>query len=1331
MKRTLRLGKKMTKSLTKVTLRASLLGACVLATGACNSFDTKREASPKGTLGDDLYGVMCDRVGASSLPEDIAGDSYRSVCHYDASGKYGDKVDEKLLPPPGKGDAADRKLALAKLDAMVSHRSDLVRAFNAAFPDIKIADTQHKGEKIRLHDALMDFSQRLAPLYDENPYIKNTDPLIPATTRALGRLFDKLGGHDKPEKGVDPAEAVLKAMQSMTARKGYRPFNVALGAIRPALAYPELRALTNASLKVLGPTGVASPELQQLLAAAKEEMLTSRPLVSKLPTLILDKDLDQPSRPRTNLEVLRKVMLTQSNAFAASASDPSRYIAARDSRGFVVPVGNAPGVPGTVPSPFVDMDGDGYADVDAFGRFVDANSTPLKLQTPFAIPGVVGTGAVDAFGRPTTAVYEYIDTSRTTLAAIGRHLVPLLDSTKLAQGADAWEQEHETLMYAMAGSYLLYGAREEAQYDYAGEMAGEANPIKTSDASCPGCFKYNRFKGEDSPIADLAHAAGQVLADKDSDALLLGVIDLVQNHEQEVTRLVGALLKIRAIAAQHDAMANNGEEPFASLDYKVPIWDEMATILVRIVQRPGLTAQLLGALADPAIVTPKDGARHNGDTMASFFKHKDFFTYDSTNLNGPAVNFTVGGSSTVDPQTNVDRKSPLTGDNRSIMQRSFQVIHDANRAVLCNKQGAEVATSFGVDWPIIGSDYDECELFRMDNAATFYLDTLLPLTHPKHGQMPLNPSTGLSTLLDLGDYLGLNVPTILQGSSGINGLTVDCQFASAPAGCATPQAINRLLYFGAATEVYTMPDLDTNGANSQTNKFVSKMLNAASTIVCPVDNAGQNICADTSGLYRTRDFGTMFAWERLGYYYYLQPIVRVFADQGCTPDESSCDVTNIEGEQIFVDLIDTFWRNWPGTEHGSECNNHATAATNELYCSEAGVNKYEPILADAMVTDLIPALNDFAVAATQLSSITVARGPNKGQTMTGAEVLEKVTRILFDPEYAAEVHMVDRHGKKSTTWTDGTPQKQLTVFTLFGDALHAIDERFDNACSCVGLSGSALSKCQNDTNACNTDATMRQGQWKRARSQLVDEFFAVDGDGKAAKFHNPATTKALVTIVETLREQLNANCPNREMNGSCSWAKTELGKKVADVLSGPLFAGIMDVQEQVRKDESARREFEKMLSFILVSASEDDAFQSSLASFDDLLQILSDDGRFSAIFNAAATASDPQADKGGPGCATTAINALEALAGDEYDRYHVLDTIMPALVTPIDGGTGPSPIEIMMDTISDVNRLDAQSEKPLATEDYRAVWRTMNEFMTDKTRGLEQFYHIIQNRPSE
>src|SRR5262249_41534260 len=160
----------------------------------------------------------------------------------------------------------------------------------------------------------------------------------------------------------------------------------------------------------------------------------------------------------------------------------------------------------------------------------------------------------------------------------------------------------------------------------------------------------------------------------------------------------------------------------------------------------------------------------------------------------------------------------------------------------------------------------------------------------------------------------------------------------------------------------------------------------------------------------------------------------------------------------------------------------------------------------------------------------------------------------------------------------------------------------------------------------------------------------------------------LITVIQVLREQLNANCPNRESapaGTGCDWAKTQLGQKVATVLKGPLFAGIMNVQEQVRANDSARRELEKLLTFILLSTSSDDAFQSSLASFSDILQIIGDDQHFSPLFNAAATAANPDADQSGAGAADTALNLLKALSNDEYDRYHVLDTILPGLVTPV------------------------------------------------------------------
>src|SRR5689334_22641158 len=123
---------------------ARALGLCAAVTFAAScheGIDTTRIAPPKATLGDDFYGVLCDRIGAGSLAEDITGASYHTVCHYSSTGKYEDKVDTSYLPPVmGPEQEKARALGIAKVEAMARRRSDLVKAFNAIFPDIEIDD---------------------------------------------------------------------------------------------------------------------------------------------------------------------------------------------------------------------------------------------------------------------------------------------------------------------------------------------------------------------------------------------------------------------------------------------------------------------------------------------------------------------------------------------------------------------------------------------------------------------------------------------------------------------------------------------------------------------------------------------------------------------------------------------------------------------------------------------------------------------------------------------------------------------------------------------------------------------------------------------------------------------------------------------------------------------------------------------------------------------------------------------------------------------------------------------------------------------------------------
>jgi hypothetical protein len=1069
---------------------------------------------------------------------------------------------------------------------------------------------------------------------------------------------------------------------------------VALGAIRPALSYPGLRAFAQASLNVLSPDGVAIPELKQLFAAGKRDLQKSKLSISTLPALVVDPDTLQPNRPRSGLELASAIILSEDQQFAKTDDEPARPIARRDRRGFVM---TKPG------GPFVDADADGFADVDGSGRFIDAMGKPLDISPPFAVPG--------AAEGDTKGLYASIDTSRTAMGSVLRHLLPLVDATATGSGPDAWKDEHETLMYAIGGATVLFGDREPAAYDPETETV-------TPGGSCPTCISYDRFKSEDSPLPDLAHAVGQILADPESDAILASLMDLMENHPGAVARVLGATLKMRDIAAAHDALAAQGKEPLAAMPYETPIWDEFAKLIGEMTgKRPGLLARLLSAMANDELVKPHGAANHLGETLAIELANRDEYNYNHKNINGSPINLSVGPDATDDPKTPVDQGKPKTGKNRSIIQRKLQIIHDANGGPACNKEGARVKVElagFSLTWPIPPfAPYKSCELFRFDNLAMFYLDSFLAESHPKRTELVLNPAV-LNALMD-GIGLFVSPDEVFTNSSGIEGLTTH----------PTPQGLNRLVFFGASQSFYpSMPlSADLFNKDSKTDNFISSLIEPVSASWCPPDPTDPNKtlkCPTADGTLREAGANTLFAAEKLGFINYLAPLATAFADECFRKNPSSCDTKDYGGEKLLVEILEIFNRHWPGKEHGPECQKSGDP---KKYCSEAGVNTYEPLASEAFRTDIIPALHEFAKVATQLSKVTIKRGPRKGQQMTGAEVVERLARILFDPEYAASMSMVDRQGNKSTKWVDGTAQPQLTVFTLFADALHKMDVRWEAACA---------GKADADLDACKADTELRKGQWKRARSQLVDEFAAVDGAGPNAKFRDRSLPKLLGTSMRVIREQLNAHCPDREKGTSCTWARKDLGDKLASSMSGPLFSGLMGVLDQLRKDEPARRETERLIAYLLEGNEGEGSREALLASLTDTVQLFMDDKTLTPLLNAAAGALSPADDKDGAGVADTGLTMLKALTSDDVDRYHVLDHVLPSLVAPVKDGNGLSPLEIVMDTIAEVNRLDATAgEDPLTSDDYRAILGTVQGFMADNTRGLEQFYTILKNRPHE
>ncbi|MGH7294663.1 MAG: hypothetical protein ACRELB_07015, partial [Polyangiaceae bacterium] len=411
---------------TRASLRRVLGALAPFALGAlgvaCNdTFDTSRTLPPRGTLGAELFGVVCDRAGGQALHEDLTGASYAGICHAAADGSFSSTVDQTLLPPMVDGQPdldgnpvplakqqSDRAYGVARLETLARHRADLIAALDFTMPDIQIAvkdvgnpdptkscDPPASGGEGRLHDELTNLLGRFQGLYN--------DGTIPQSTESIARVMNAF-------KAATDAQA---AWTHFDARAGYRPIDIALGAARPTIAYPGLRDFSNATLALLSADsqpyqlnpqldasgnripvpGAAYAQLTQLMSVAHAELFNS---TADPPLPLLAQAADPTTsvtvlnRPRGDLEFLQTLLYAQDPAFGGGTS---RYIVQRDARGYAV----VPLAGGKVPAPFVDADGDGLPDVDAASGLF-ATSTGQPAPSPF-----FAVGAADALARDSSS----------------------------------------------------------------------------------------------------------------------------------------------------------------------------------------------------------------------------------------------------------------------------------------------------------------------------------------------------------------------------------------------------------------------------------------------------------------------------------------------------------------------------------------------------------------------------------------------------------------------------------------------------------------------------------------------------------------------------------------------------------------------------------------------------------------------------------------------------------------------------------------------------------------------------------------------------------------
>src|SRR5262249_36777829 len=150
-----------------------------------------------------------------------------------------------------------------------------------------------------------DMLGRMGNLYD--------DGTIPQSTESLARVVDAFRTSNDAQN----------AWARLSTRQGYRPIETALGTARPVVAYPNLRDLANASLRLLSADsmpyqldpkhdgdgnripvpGPGNAALNKLLEAGHEELLATQVDPPSAPLVVqTDPATGRPilSRPRDN-----------------------------------------------------------------------------------------------------------------------------------------------------------------------------------------------------------------------------------------------------------------------------------------------------------------------------------------------------------------------------------------------------------------------------------------------------------------------------------------------------------------------------------------------------------------------------------------------------------------------------------------------------------------------------------------------------------------------------------------------------------------------------------------------------------------------------------------------------------------------------------------------------------------------------------------------------------------------------------------------------------------------------------------------------------------------
>jgi hypothetical protein len=878
-------------------------------------------------------------VVAQNIPEDIGAAQYGTVCHKDYYGNFAKPEQVGTTPYTDAGKELNR-LARARVAALGKRRDDLINAFNVVFAD---QDTTFLGN-------LKALLTRMAPLYDAD---------IPNLTGSTASALN----------AIDQSQDAVNGLTQILNHNNYSNLTAGGGLLGVVATQAKLPQVLDDTYRLFGHGSSNETTFNQLLFALEDGAQTQTPVAAGT---------------RSLLNVLGDVAVTESAQLNAPGTDNLTAL-----RGAC---GNAKLT--EIAAPFVDLNQDGCADTDVYGRFVDATGQVITAPTPFMFTASTFllnglTLNVDGLSQPLNA-----------------------DGSLFFQYTNA---RHTVVANFVAGSQPLFApgqATVTTALTQLGPALGDLTATKVQHGL--GSETITNFSADTSPAYDLALAFAPILraaATNDFEPLTT-LSTVLKNNPQDGARVIAALVNAKNLANQ-DTQAQYA--PTSTM------WDEINDALVAIADaKDPVSGQPLGliekVLDGMSAQTQATDVTFLADALPALLGDKDQIDYDASanNLNGPPVN-AAGGSPS--PHVPVDRSQPTVSTNRSLFQRIVGMMAEGRGVTACNKAGATIA---GLPGPGTNMTWDECTIFKVPDVSVFLLDTIAtggnatsPVALAGKGAFPLTPDTEggavdaikilvASTGNDATDVEnGFN--KLMQDTSGVTGLTF----------FPTPQAMSRMV-------LYRAPASLTAGDTAQYYTFIPGIAAPVATNVCPYDPDvfandlafGRRKCALTPGgdanLMANRWQATLFALEANNFYVGMQPLVAPFVMAG--------------REDLLLNLFTALNRHWASPQDASR----SSQPSDPTYSSGANFATYEPLLAKifARSSDLLPAVQ-------ALSKDLVAAGGSA-----------KITPLVYSfLSQAQNTGLTDRRGYSTSNRNDGTQNSYTTPALLTVQALDEIDIR--------------------------------------------------------------------------------------------------------------------------------------------------------------------------------------------------------------------------------------------------------------------------------------------------